>query len=52
MTTVHVLPTGEPPELHTLGNCPCRPRTRPRRRPDGTLIDHVHLHRAAGDDTP
>lgn len=51
MTTVHVIPTGETPEHHTLGNCPCRPRRHARRRPDGTLIDHVHLHRAT-DETP
>lgn len=49
MTYVHILPAGEPPEAHRLGNCPCRPRTRPRHRPDGSVIDHVHIHRAAAD---
>jgi hypothetical protein len=52
MTSVHVLPTGEPPEDHTLGDCRCRPRRRPRHREDGTLIDHVHVHNAAGDGPP
>jgi hypothetical protein len=46
MTSVHVLPTGEPAEEHTLGECHCKPRKRPRRRGDGTIIDHVHVHRA------
>jgi hypothetical protein len=50
MTTVHVVPSGEPPENHTLGNCPCRPRRLPRRRGDGSVIDWVHAHRAAADE--
>src|SRR5882672_3035875 len=50
MTSVHVVPTDEPPERHTLGECPCRPRRRPRRRADGTIIDWVLAHRAADDE--
>jgi hypothetical protein len=45
VTTVHVLPTGETPEHHTLGNCPCRPRSIQIPRDDGTA-ELVTLHRA------
>jgi hypothetical protein len=51
MTTVHVLPTGEPPEDHTLGNCACQPRHKQIPRRDGT-VEVVHLHRGADDDDP
>jgi hypothetical protein len=49
MTTVHVLPTGEPLENHTLGDCHCRPRRKPIPRRDGT-VEVVHLHRSPLDD--
>lgn len=45
MTQVHVLPTGEPLKAHTLGNCPCRPRSIRIPRDDGTA-ETVTLHRA------
>lgn len=50
MTTVHVVPSGEPPQQHTLADCPCQPRLRPRRREDGTIVDWVHVHRSPLDD--
>lgn len=50
MTSVHIVPTGEPGGRHTLADCHCGPRLRPRHREDGTLIDWVHVHRSPLDD--
>jgi hypothetical protein len=49
VTQVHVVPSGDEPETHTLGNCHCQPRKRPRRREDGSIIDWVHAHRSLTD---
>lgn len=50
MTQVHVVPSGETLEDHTLGDCPCGPRLRPILREDGTVIDWVTAHRGKDDD--
>jgi hypothetical protein len=49
MTTVHVIPTGEPPERHALADCPCHPRYRDIPRDDKT-IETVTLHRPLDDE--
>lgn len=43
MTQVHVVPTGDQPEQHTLGRCHCQPRQ--RRIRIGDIIDWIHIHR-------
>lgn len=48
MTTVHVLPNGDPLEGHRFTDCPCRPRSKSIPRTDGTT-ELIHLHRALND---
>lgn len=50
MTTVHVVPTDEPLELHKLADCPCQPRPKTIPRSDGTS-EVVTLHRPLDDDS-
>jgi hypothetical protein len=48
MMHVHIIPTGEQPEHHTLTNCPCSPVR--RRIRIGDVYDWVSIHRVAADD--
>jgi hypothetical protein len=48
MTQLHVVPSDDPPEQHTLGDCPCRPRR--RRIRIGEILDWVHYHRSLADE--
>lgn len=45
MIALHVVPGGEPAENHTLGDCPCDPRSVTIPRDDDTA-DIVQLHRS------